>query len=528
MRSASNRRGAAVRQPRSATALLLRQLARHKGQLALDGDRLILGGDLPDELQQQLRQHQAELVHELRPKVTAEEAARVRGYLSDAGISVVYVTDAAAARRAADELLRDAVESGVIGIDIETAVRAEHRRPLPIAITKDGRKARRQPKEGDAGLALDPYRARIRLLQAYAGGTSVYVFDLDRVGLAAVQQLDQPRTGPGGVQRHVRAQVPEPGRDRAGLPRVRRDDGLLAHAWLPALARGGGQPLLRHGAAEGAGRVGLVGAGAHARAGRVRGAGCRAVRVAVGGPAARRSTRPTRTRKGLADGCLLGDGAHGAVRHADRHRAAPRAPDRGMADRAASRPSGGCWRSPAAGRWTRRPRWPAGWRRSCRTDLLEEWPRTKGGQLTSRAPVLKLHLDVRGPRAAGRAQDAQAAQCVRLGAARQGAPAHRAAAPRLPGGWCAHRPLQLAGAEPAADAQAAAQAVPEQLHRPARARAGGGGLQPDRAAGGGRAERGCGDAGGLPHRPGPAHQDGGRGERPRLTRPRTSARWPRR
>ena len=128
-------------------------------------------------------------MHELRPKVTAEEAARVRGYLNGAGISVVYVTDAAAARQAADELLRDAVESGVIGIDIETAVRAEHRRPLPIAITKDGRKARRQPKEGDAGLALDPYRARIRLLQAYAGGRHVYVFDLDRVGWEAVRSI---------------------------------------------------------------------------------------------------------------------------------------------------------------------------------------------------------------------------------------------------------------------------------------------------------------------------------------------------
>src|SRR3954470_6428611 len=189
MRSASNHLEAAVRQPCSATALLLRQLARHNGRLALDGTRLILGGDLPDELGQRVGQHQAELVRELRPQATAEEAARVRGYLSGADILVVYVTDALAARKAADELLRNAGESGVIGIDIETAVRPEHQRPMPIAITKDGRKARRQPKDGDAGLALDPYRARIRLFQAYAGGSRVYVLDLDRVGLAAVDHL---------------------------------------------------------------------------------------------------------------------------------------------------------------------------------------------------------------------------------------------------------------------------------------------------------------------------------------------------
>src|SRR5688500_9230450 len=108
MRPASDHRGAAVRQPRSAAALLLRQVARCNGQLALDQERLILSGDVPDELQQRVERHQAELVHELRPKVTAEEAARVRGYLNDATISVVYLTDAAAARQAADELLRDA------------------------------------------------------------------------------------------------------------------------------------------------------------------------------------------------------------------------------------------------------------------------------------------------------------------------------------------------------------------------------------------------------------------------------------
>src|SRR3954470_15879550 len=107
MRSASNHLEAAVRQPCSAAALLLRQLARHNGQLALDGTRLILGGGVPDELRQRVGQHQAELVRELRPQATAEEAARVRGYLSGAGVSVVHLTDAATARQAADELLRD-------------------------------------------------------------------------------------------------------------------------------------------------------------------------------------------------------------------------------------------------------------------------------------------------------------------------------------------------------------------------------------------------------------------------------------
>src|SRR3954451_11003676 len=258
MRSASNRLGAAVRQPCSVTTLLLRQLARHDGRLALDGTRLILSGGVPDELRQRIGQHQTELVRELQPQATAEEAARVRDYLSGADISVVYVTDALAARQAADELLRDVVESGVIGIDIETAVHAEHQRPIPVAITKDGHKARRQPKDGDAGLALDPYRARIRLFQAYAGGPRVYVLDLDHVGFAAGEHL--LRHAPALAAFNATFELKF--LSLAGIEPACRVHDVMTACWLThgcrAVAPGGGQPLLRPGAAEGAGRVGLV------------------------------------------------------------------------------------------------------------------------------------------------------------------------------------------------------------------------------------------------------------------------------
>ena len=35
----------------------------------------------------------------------------------------------------------------------------------------------RQPRDGAAGIALDSYRSKVRLVQAWAGGEHCYVFD---------------------------------------------------------------------------------------------------------------------------------------------------------------------------------------------------------------------------------------------------------------------------------------------------------------------------------------------------------------
>lgn len=391
MRSASNHRGAAVRQPRSATAALLRQLAMYKGQLALDHDRLILIGDVPDELQQRIRQHQAELVHELRPKVTAEEAARVRSYLDGAGISVVYVTDVAAACQAADELLREAVESGVIGIDIETAVRAEHQRPLPIAITKYGRKARRQPKEGDAGLALDPYRARIRLLQAFAGGRQVYVFDLDRIGWEVVRSI----VGRAPALAAFNATFELKFLSMAGVEPACRVYDVMTACWLTH----GCRPSLDEAAGLYFAMVlpKILGGSDWSTAvlwpEQIEYAGLDAVLTVWLWQEQRQAfDEADENAQELADGCLLATARMelaGMPIQCQRHEHLIRQWQdelRTAEDRLLTVTGGQPLNTPAQ---------VVSWLdRVLPADLHDAWPRTDGGQLTSSAPVLKLHLDV--------------------------------------------------------------------------------------------------------------------------------------
>jgi DNA polymerase I-like protein with 3'-5' exonuclease and polymerase domains len=128
-----------------------------------------------------------------------------------AGVDVVYCAEEPQARR----LLKEMVEVDWVAIDIETApnqaavdrladrLRAE-------AETAGALKAKRKlkaPAPEIAALAatrkrlgaeiryaqtagLDPYRARIRLLQVYAGGDSVLVIDLDRTGAGILALLD--------------------------------------------------------------------------------------------------------------------------------------------------------------------------------------------------------------------------------------------------------------------------------------------------------------------------------------------------
>lgn len=86
--------------------------------------------------------------------------------LRSENITLTYITNAVDAQQALDAL----PESGTpIGFDIETAKLnefAEH----PYA-------------------GLDPNLSRIRLVQIYAGSNTVYVFDIDAVGLAALSPL---------------------------------------------------------------------------------------------------------------------------------------------------------------------------------------------------------------------------------------------------------------------------------------------------------------------------------------------------
>ena len=119
------------------------------------------------------------------------------------GVNVVYCAEEAQARR----LLAEMVGAGRVAIDIETAPnKTEVERLAKLmrakAETAGTLKAKRKLKAPPAEIAalaaaskhlaveiryaqaagLDPHRARIRLLQLYAGGTWALVVDLDYTG----------------------------------------------------------------------------------------------------------------------------------------------------------------------------------------------------------------------------------------------------------------------------------------------------------------------------------------------------------
>jgi hypothetical protein len=107
--------------------------------------------------------------------------------LADAGASVAFITAPAAARQAVAEIRASAPD--VIGLDFETEALPAFRQPIPVKFTKGGNLAVRQPRDGAAGAALDPYRSKVRLVQAWAGGEHAYVFDMRSVAWADIASL---------------------------------------------------------------------------------------------------------------------------------------------------------------------------------------------------------------------------------------------------------------------------------------------------------------------------------------------------
>lgn len=169
---------------------LLLDFTRAGGSLAFDGDRLdIAGTPHVPLLAQALENRAADIRRYLVPAVSDEEADRVRTYLADAGAEVFYVTDDGTARQAVATLVDDAKDTGVVGLDMETTPLVPFRQPLPVKINQDGTKAVRQPKSGAGGIALDPHRSRVRLVQAWAGTGAVYVFDLDHIPIDVLAPL---------------------------------------------------------------------------------------------------------------------------------------------------------------------------------------------------------------------------------------------------------------------------------------------------------------------------------------------------
>jgi hypothetical protein len=148
---------------------------------------VFLDSGAPAELRARLEAQQETVLAAVTPGAV-EARGHVRGLLD--GYSVALVADdRAAARQAVYQLLAEAVEDGVVAVDTETAVLPEFQAPVPVAINKDGTIAKRQPKAGAAGYALDPRRSRVRLLQAHAGGNSIVLFDTAAVSWDAVAPL---------------------------------------------------------------------------------------------------------------------------------------------------------------------------------------------------------------------------------------------------------------------------------------------------------------------------------------------------
>jgi DNA polymerase-1 len=164
---------------------LIRALLAAGGCVARDGNHVLIDG--PETMVGAVRAYSDELVRHIIPSVDVDEAELVRDLLADAGAKVVYVTEPGAARHSVATIV--AGTRDVVGLDFETEVLPAFRQPIPLKFNKDGNLAVRQPRDGAAGIALDPYRSRVRLVQAWAGGEHVYVFDMRSVAWADIAPL---------------------------------------------------------------------------------------------------------------------------------------------------------------------------------------------------------------------------------------------------------------------------------------------------------------------------------------------------
>jgi DNA polymerase I-like protein with 3'-5' exonuclease and polymerase domains len=163
----------------------LRELLAAGGSVARDANQVMIAG--PPVLASALQDGVDELAGYVVPSIDAEQAALVRALLTDAGATVAYVTTPAIARQAVANIIAGAPD--VVGIDFETEVEPEYRQPIPIKFRKDGNLAARQPRDGAAGAAIDPFRSKVRTVQAWAGGEHVYVFDMRKVAWADIAPL---------------------------------------------------------------------------------------------------------------------------------------------------------------------------------------------------------------------------------------------------------------------------------------------------------------------------------------------------
>src|SRR5215471_7734455 len=148
-----------------------------------DGGLIVEGLDQLASVERQKLQIQWEDVRrELLPDRTSTAS---RDLLAELGVELVYIDTE---ERVAAEVKRICGLGTKLGLDLETAPRQEFL-PVawPIAITKDGRRAKVQMTM-ETSAALDPFRAEVRLLQVAAeieGRVLVLVIDSRNVPLGS-------------------------------------------------------------------------------------------------------------------------------------------------------------------------------------------------------------------------------------------------------------------------------------------------------------------------------------------------------
>src|ERR1700722_5612607 len=157
----------------------LRKLLAAGPAIFRDGNALITNDACP-----------AELLPELEalclPRISEAEGRAVVALLKEHAGRVRYVVE----EEEAVDVVAELVAAEALAFDVETAPLPHYRAPVPLAFTKSGTPRKRQPTTGVAGLALDPYRSRVRLVSVF-GGTSAgaVVFDIFKLGWNALAPL---------------------------------------------------------------------------------------------------------------------------------------------------------------------------------------------------------------------------------------------------------------------------------------------------------------------------------------------------
>jgi DNA polymerase I len=157
----------------------LRKLLAAGPRIYRDGNALIVGEACPAEFI-------AELETLCLPQISEADRATVVALLKEHAGRVRYVAREAEAVSVVDELMK----AEALAFDVETAPLVQYRAPVPLAFTKSGDLRKRQPTTGVSGLALDPYRSRVRLVSVFGGtNAGVVVFDAHKFGWGPLAPL---------------------------------------------------------------------------------------------------------------------------------------------------------------------------------------------------------------------------------------------------------------------------------------------------------------------------------------------------